>query len=70
MNEVEIKNVLRDWVASDDGFRERLLQRCLSVLDEEEVHELDDSDLDMLAAAGSPYVDPEVSGGCGGIQQT
>ena len=42
----------QDFSAGTDEFREALLERCLAELDDGEGKELDDSVLDMLAAAG------------------
>lgn len=55
MNDVEITDVLRQLTVADAEFGERLLRRCLSVIDQENCSMIDDDDLDMLAAAGSPY---------------
>ncbi len=55
MDEAEITRVLKSWAKEDEAYKEELLQRCLSVLGQEGYSELDDSALDMLAAAGSPY---------------
>ena len=56
MDETEITRVLKSFAEEDEAHKEELLQRCLAVLgEEEECSELDDSDLDMLAAAGNPY---------------
>ena len=42
-----------DFAAGTEAFRDALLARCLAVLDaDDEGIVLDDSDLDMLAAAG------------------
>ncbi len=60
MNEVEIADALRQLTAVDAEFSERLLRRCLSVIDEEGCRVIDDDDLDMLAAAGSPYASFEL----------
>ena len=51
------KLMKQDLSAGTDAFREDLLSRCLAVLNEAEDGgvELDDSDLDMLAAAGNPF---------------
>lgn len=49
----------QDLSAGTEAFREELLGRCLDVLDAddvEECREVSDSDLDMLAAAGLPYI--------------
>ena len=45
-----------DFSAGTDAFREDLLARCLDVLgaDDDQCAEVDDSDLEMLAAAGVP----------------
>lgn len=63
MNEREFDQRLeqlmkQDLSAGTEAFRDDLLARCLDVLgaDEDEGVELSDSDLDMLAAAGNPYV--------------
>ena len=46
----------RDFSAETGAFRDALLQRCLDVLDAgSEGAEIDDADLDLLAAAGNPY---------------
>ncbi len=43
-----------DFSRGTERFRESLLQRCLSAIDDKQngVMELDDAELDMLAAAG------------------
>lgn len=43
-----------DFSAGTERFRENLLQRCLAAIDDKQdgVMELDDAELDMLAAAG------------------
>ena len=52
----------QDLSAGTEAFREDLLARCLEVLDADDGEdgvEVSDSDLKMLAAAGSPYaLDP------------
>lgn len=47
----------QDLSAGTEAFREDLLARCLDVLasDEDRCEEIDDSDLELLAAAGTPY---------------
>ena len=54
MDEKQITNVLeRDYSEGTEEFREGLLARCLDVLDAgDEIHEVGDEDLEMLAAAG------------------
>jgi hypothetical protein len=64
MEEAEIARVLKRWAKPDDTFREKLLQRCLTVLDQDDDStfdqgdcvELDDECLDMIAAAGDSFV--------------
>lgn len=56
---VEEQDIIRmlseDYSAGTDAFREELLERCLEVLgDEDHAVELDDQELEMLAAAGDP----------------
>lgn len=49
----------QDLSAGTEAFREDLLARCLDVLDadeSDECKEVSDSELDMLAAAGIPYI--------------
>ena len=53
-----IKRLMKqDLSAGTEAFREDLLARCLDVLDSDEdrCEEVDDSDLELLAAAGTPY---------------
>lgn len=58
MDEREFEDMLRrvlqqDFSAGTEGFRDALLDRCLAELDAGgRVIELDDGDLEMLAAAG------------------
>ena len=58
MNDQEFEMTLKrlmtqNFAAGSEAFREALLARCLTVLDEDdEVVVLDDSDLDLVAAAG------------------
>jgi len=59
-----------DFSAGTEAFREALLARCLSELDAcsgDEVAELDDADLGMLAAAGDAMRadGPPLPGSCG-----
>ena len=51
------KLMKQDFSVGTESFREDLLARCLSVLNEDEGVELSDDDLDMLAAAGELFVD-------------
>ena len=55
MNEKNIERVLAKGFEQSDGmFKERLLDRCLAVLgNDDETRELSDVDLDLLSAAGS-----------------
>lgn len=47
----------QDFSAGTEAFRDTLLERCLSVLDEDDEGRcLDDAELDMLAAAGDTFV--------------
>lgn len=57
MDEERVRQLFRqDLSAGTDAFREELLERCLDALhDEETGREVDDSELDMLAAAGDPF---------------
>ena len=59
MNVKMIERVLsRDYSVGKQAFKEKLLQRCLAELDQgDEGLELADDELDMLAAAGVPYLD-------------
>ena len=53
-----IERLMRqDLSAGTEVFREELLARCLDVLDADDdtCVEVDDSDLEMLAAAGAPH---------------
>ncbi len=58
MNEHEFEQKVEqlmklDFSAGTEAFRDELLGRCLAVLgNENEIKELDDDQLDMLAAAG------------------
>jgi len=54
MDERTVKRLLeQDLSVGTDEFRDKLLSKCLDVLcTEDSVIELDDTDLDMLAAAG------------------
>ena len=59
MNEREFEEMFaklmkQDFSVGTEKFREELLQRCLQILDQDEGVELDDSELEMLAAAGDP----------------
>ena len=61
MEERELDKMLerllqQDLSAGTEEFRDELLARCLDVLDADDaVDEIDDSLLDMLAAAGDVY---------------
>lgn len=47
----------QDFSIGTEKFRDALLNRCLAALDDDdEVSELDDSDLEFLAAAGNPDI--------------
>ena len=53
MDERDIERILRqDLSKGTDEFRDELLSRCLAVLGSQDGVELDDSDLELLAAAG------------------
>lgn len=57
MAATSIEHILaQDLSVGTDAFREDLLQRCLSVFDQADSQgfELDDNEIDMLAAAGIP----------------
>lgn len=62
MNDRELDQTLerlmkQDFSAGTEAFRDTLLERCLSVLDEDDEGRcLDDAELDMLAAAGDTFV--------------
>ena len=62
MNDRELDQTLerlmkQDFSARTEAFRDTLLERCLSVLDEDDEGRcLDDAELDMLAAAGDTFV--------------
>ena len=62
MNTQKIEQLLgRDYSVGTEAFREDLLQQCFAVIEQENSGRvaLDDDDLDMLAAAGTPsYEDP------------
>ena len=55
MDEAEITRILKSWAHVDDAECEDLLQQCLAVLDQGDYAEIDDSDLEMLAAAGDVF---------------
>ena len=62
MDDAAIARALtHDFSVGTEALREDMLQRCLAVLDMAEdddtasPRELDDSALDMLAAAGTPF---------------
>ena len=55
METIDIERILsQDLSAGTEAFRENLLERCLSVLGQADSDgvELDDSEFEMLAAAG------------------
>lgn len=60
MEDREFEQMLRrvlgqDFSAGTEAFRDALLDRCLAVLGQGgEARDLDDGDLGLLAAAGSP----------------
>ena len=56
MDEREIARLMQlDFSEGTETFRDALLARCLDALrPENQMRELDDDDLDMLAAAGDP----------------
>ena len=58
MNEHDLEQLLsQDLSAGTDEFRDALLARCLAVLNADSYgHEIDDDALDLLAAAGDPFV--------------
>lgn len=60
METPEIERLLsRGFERGTEGFRDDLLARCLAVLGENEVRELNDDDLGLLSAAGTGYIIPE-----------
>ena len=61
MDEVEIARILKCWTAPDEKHCDELLQRCLSVFGQADFDELDDSVLEMLAAAGDIYIGNEMT---------
>lgn len=71
MEEREFERMLEGLMSSDcskgtEAFRDALLERCLTVLGEDtECVELDDEDLDMLAAAGDVYASSTTTWGDG-----
>ena len=55
MDEQGIERILRRGLSDNpNAFRDELLERCLDVLCTLEEVPLEDSELDMLAAAGDP----------------
>lgn len=67
MNDQEFNQLLEQALgqnlsAGTDTFRDDLLARCLEILSaSEHVTELDDSQLELLAAAGIPFPPPPES---------
>lgn len=59
MDEAKIAQALQQWAKVDDAFCEELLQQCLAVLDQGDCTELEDEQLDMLAAAGNPFINSD-----------
>ncbi|MDO4400200.1 MAG: hypothetical protein Q4D27_04545 [Coriobacteriia bacterium] len=63
MEERRIVRILKtDFSAATESFREVLLQRCLKVLGRDsrpEISVLKDDELELLAAAGTPFADPQ-----------
>lgn len=59
MDEAKIAQALQQWAKVDDTFCEELLQQCLAVLDQGDCTELEDEQLDMLAAAGNPFINSD-----------
>ena len=62
MNTLKIEQLLgQDFSVGTEKFREDLLQRCLVEVDKSTRGRvsLSDEDVEMLAAAGAPYEDPE-----------
>lgn len=52
----DIEHILaRGFAIPDQQAREELLQRCLDELNDESASEIDDSELDLLAAAGDVF---------------
>lgn len=58
MNEKELSLILQqDFSIGTERFCESLLQRCLSILrSSEEGRDVSDDELELLAAAGSPFI--------------
>ncbi len=58
MDEKQIERLFRiDLSLGTEAFRDALLARCLAALGSDEyAFELDDDDLDLLAAAGNPQI--------------
>ena len=72
MDDADAARILKhDFSAGTESFREDLLGRCLAVLgsgedertagssESDAYRELDDDELDMLAAAGMPHFKPQ-----------
>ena len=60
MSGIDFEHILaQDLSVGTETFRESLLQRCLGVIaqNEQGIFELDDNQLDMLAAAGNIFND-------------
>ena len=59
MDEKDIARLFKlDLSKGTERFRDALLARCLAVLNPDfHIVELDDSELDLLAAAGDPFSD-------------
>ena len=49
----------KDYSVGTEAFRDKLLQQCLDVLcEEDDAMLIEDQDLELLAAAGSPFLTP------------
>ena len=66
MDEADVKQALKRWAHADDAFGEELLQRCQAVLCQDDCVELEDEELEMLAAAGDAYLPADLPGGMQG----
>ena len=65
MDEHDLERILRqDLAQGTEAFRDDLLARCLAELSSQDAAELTDGELELLAAAGDPFLacqDPDES---------
>ena len=56
LDRLDLSIFTQDFSVGTEKFRDELLARCLEIINENECRELEDEELEMLAAAGSPVI--------------